>query len=85
MPATQEITIHLRPEALEVVHDRIASGDFSSESEAINELVLDSVLPRYNGPSEAFLQECAARYDRARKDPSTLLTLDEAFAGLDEE
>ena len=85
MPAAEQIVIHLRPEALEVVRTRIASGEFSSESEAINELVLDSILPRYDGPGDAFLRECAERYDRARKDPSTLLTLDEAFAGLDEE
>lgn len=83
MPATEQITVTLSAEALEIARSRIASGEFSTEGEVITQALLESVLPPYEGPSEEFLQECVRRYDRMREDPSRALTLDEAFEGLD--
>ena len=85
MPIAGQITVTLPQEALEIARSRIASGEFSTESEVIAQALLESVLPPYEGPSEAFLQECGRRYDRMRADPSRGLTVDQAFAFLDDE
>ena len=85
MPTAEQITVTLPQEALEIARSRVASGEFSTESEVITQALLESVLPPYEGPSEAFLQECVRRYDRMRADPSRALSEEEAFAFLDHE
>lgn len=85
MASSEQIIVHLPPEAISIARARVASGEFASESEVITEALLDSVLPRYEDVDQPFLTECGQRYDRARKDPSTSLTLDEAFQGLTEQ
>ena len=83
MQTAEQITVTLPQEALEIARSRVASGEFATESEVIAQALLESVLPVYDGQSEAFLQECVRRYDRMREDPSRALTLDQAFEGMD--
>jgi antitoxin ParD1/3/4 len=85
MPTVEHMTITLPEELAKLVRSRVASGDYSSESDVVEDALLETILP---GPlSEAELvhwmnTEGVRRFDAMRADPSQALTIDEAFAGL---
>ena len=82
MASTEQLTIQISAETMEIVRARVAAGEYSSESEVVAQALQDFLLSSYDGPDDAFVAECIRRYDHAQENPSTLLTLDEAFEGL---
>jgi Arc/MetJ-type ribon-helix-helix transcriptional regulator len=65
----------------------MASGKYANESAVIEEALIDTILPTIQAIDiEQWLRtEGVRRYDEMRANPSTALSVEEAFAGLDTE
>ena len=89
MSGTEEFVITLPVKAATFVHKRVAEGGFESPTDYFENLMVNDMLSP--PPSEEELvhwmnTEGARRLDALHADPSSGLTIDEAFAGLlDEE
>jgi Arc/MetJ-type ribon-helix-helix transcriptional regulator len=80
-------TITLTPELIQSVRDRVASGEYVSESDLIREALsaLDSSKePISSGPQfeEWLRSETAVAYDEIEKDPTQIVTLEEMQQAL---
>jgi Arc/MetJ-type ribon-helix-helix transcriptional regulator len=87
MPQTEQFVIDLPSDVADLVRTRMASGKYANESAVIEEALIDTILPPIQAVDidEWIRTEGVRRYDAMRADPSSALTLDEAFAGLDTE
>lgn len=88
MPSTEQLLITLPVEVVHHMRERMAAGGFTSSSEYIEHIMVESLLPP--PPSEAdtiawMNTEGARRIEALRANPASGLTLDEAFAGLIDE
>jgi antitoxin ParD1/3/4 len=80
-------TITLTPELIQSLRDRVATGEYVSEADLIQEALsaLDSSKePLLGGPAfEEWLRtETAAAYDEMEKDPTQTITLEEVQQAL---
>jgi putative addiction module CopG family antidote len=64
-----------------MVKDKVASGDYATESEVIRE-GLRALKARDSAEEEWLRSEGVARYDAYRRDPSVARPADEVFARL---
>jgi Arc/MetJ-type ribon-helix-helix transcriptional regulator len=85
MPATQQLTITLPTDAIEIIESRVSSGRYANQSEAIEAAIVESILPPHDesGLQHWIATEGVRRYDEMRADPSRRLTSDEVFEHLE--
>lgn len=84
MRSTQQFSVTLPNEMATRVRERVASGEYASESEVIREGL--RALHAREKALEAWLHgEAAAAYDRLMADPGRALSADDIRAALDEE
>ena len=81
MRATKSLSITLPHDMAKMVKDKVASGDYATESEVIREGL--RALTARDGAAEEWLRtEGVARYDAYRLDPSVARPAAEVFARL---
>ena len=81
MRSSKPITITLPPEMARGLKERVASGDYASESEVVREGL--RALEAQEEAVERWLRtEGVARYDAWKASPKNTLTADEVRAGL---
>jgi Arc/MetJ-type ribon-helix-helix transcriptional regulator len=87
MPATEQLTVTLPKDVADLVRSRMASGKYANESAVIEEALIETILPPIQADEmEEWLRtEGVRRYDAMRADPSIVISIEEAFAGLDTE
>ena len=87
MPATQQLTITLPTDVVEMIDSMVSSGEYANESEAIEAAIVQSILPPVDesGLERWIATEGVRIYDAMRADPSRRLTSDEVFAELESE
>ncbi len=78
MRSTRQLSITLPVEMAEMVKEKVASGDYASESEVIRDGL--RALKERNEAVESWLRrEVAEAYDEYIADPSSAIPLDDAF------
>jgi antitoxin ParD1/3/4 len=84
---TQQFTITLPTDVVEIVRSKVSSGEYASESDFIEAAIVDSTLSvPVDGGLEHWIQtEGARRCAALDADPSSGLTLEETFADLDDD
>ncbi|MBX9773034.1 MAG: type II toxin-antitoxin system ParD family antitoxin [Xanthobacteraceae bacterium] len=81
MRATKPLSITLPHDMAKMVKDKVASGDYATESEVIREGL--RALKARDGAEEEWLRaEGVARYDAYRSDPSSARPAAEVFSRL---
>ena len=85
--ATQEFTITLPKDVVEIIRSKVSSGEYTSESDFVETAIIESLLPipTDSGLDHWIQTEGARRCAAMDADPSRGLTIEEAFAGLEEE
>lgn len=83
MRSTQQMSITLPVEMATRVKQRVASGDYASESEVIRE-GLRALQERENAIEHWLLEEVAASYDAYKTGLSRTSSLDDAWKRLEE-
>jgi putative addiction module CopG family antidote len=81
MRATKSLSITLPHDMAKMVKDKVASGDYATESEVIRE-GLRALKARDSAAEEWLRTEGVARYDAYRHDPSAAHPAAEVFARL---
>lgn len=84
MPKTSQLTVTLPDDLVEMVHRKVASGEYATEAEVIADGLeaLDDDRRRF----ESWLREdVAPALDELRADPSRAVSVEEVEAMLDEE
>ena len=83
--ATQQLTVTLPVDTIEIIQSRVSSGKYANESEAIEAAIVQSLLPPHSesGLEHWIATEGVRRYDELKANPSIGLTSDEVFASLD--
>lgn len=84
MAVTEEFTIKLPAKVADYVHRRVAEGPFESVSDYFENLMVSDMLEPVSEPAlEQWMNtEGARRLAALHADPSSGLTMDQAFAGL---
>lgn len=82
MRSTQQLSITLPVEMANLVKQRVANGDYVSESEVIRE-GLRALQERENAVEHWLRTEVAATYDAHKTDPTKALPIDEAWKRLE--
>ncbi|GAA3100112.1 type II toxin-antitoxin system ParD family antitoxin [Rhizobium viscosum] len=82
MRSTQQLSITLPVEMANLVKQRVANGDYVSESEVIRE-GLRALQERENAVEHWLRTEVAATYDAHKADPTKALPIDEAWKRLE--
>ena len=78
MRATRQLSITLPLEMAEMVKEKVASGDYASESEVLREGL--RALRERDAAIERWLREDAVRtYDAWKADPAAVTPVDEVF------
>jgi antitoxin ParD1/3/4 len=78
MRSTRQLSITLPVEMADMVKEKVASGDYASESEVIREGL--RCLQERQAAVESWLREGVAEaYDEYIADPSSAIPLDDAF------
>ncbi|MDH6268468.1 antitoxin ParD1/3/4 [Rhizobium sp. SG_E_25_P2] len=81
MAARQSLTVSLPAEMADMVREKVASGEYDSESAVIEEGLL--TLSERDEALETWLQEeVAPTYDEIKAHPERTVSLDEAFEGF---
>jgi antitoxin ParD1/3/4 len=80
--STQQLSITLPVEMANLVKQRVANGDYVSESEVIRE-GLRALQERENAVEHWLRTEVAATYDAHKVDPIRALPIDEAWKRLE--
>ena len=81
MRTTRQMSITLSNELADMVHRKVESGSYASESEVIRDGL--RALQRQDEALEHWLRtEVAASYDEMKADPSRGLTVDQVLAKL---
>ena len=81
MPATRQLSITLPADMADMVHAKVASGDYASESEVVCEGLL-ALADRDRSLEDWLRTEAAAAYDEILADPSRGRSADEVLATL---
>jgi antitoxin ParD1/3/4 len=76
---TNAIRVTLPDEMLALVKDKVASGEYASESEVISE-GLRSLQDRDDEVSDWMLEQARIAYDAYKEDPTRGTPIDEVFA-----
>jgi antitoxin ParD1/3/4 len=83
MRSTQSLSITLPHEMAQMVKDKVASGEYATESEVIRD-GLRTLAARDAAIERWLREEVAPAYDAHKADPSRALPLDEAMARVRE-
>jgi antitoxin ParD1/3/4 len=83
MRSTQSLSITLPLEMAQMVKDKIASGEYATESEVIRD-GLRTLAARDAAVEKWLREEVAPAYDAHKADPARALPLDEAMARVRE-
>jgi antitoxin ParD1/3/4 len=83
MRSTQSLSITLPLEMVQMVKDKVASGEYATESEVIRD-GLRTLAARDAAVEKWLREEVAPAYDAHKADPSHALPLDEAMARVRE-
>ena len=78
MRSTRQLSITLPVEMADMVKEKVASGDYASESEVIRD-GLRALKERDEAVEDWLRREVAEAYDEYVADPSSATPLDEAF------
>jgi putative addiction module CopG family antidote len=81
MRTTQQFSITLPNAMADLVREKVAAGEYASESEVIRD-ALRSLLARERALEHWLHTEVVAAYDESRADPSSRLNSDEVRARL---
>lgn len=81
MRTTQQLSVTLPKAMARMVRDKVASGEYASESEVVRD-GLRALQARERALETWLRTEGVAAYDEARANPSTLLTAAETRARL---
>lgn len=81
MRSTKQMSITLPHEMAQMVKDKVAKGEYATESEVIRD-GLRALLARDRAVEEWLRQQVAPAYDAMRKDPSWGRSLDQVRARL---
>ena len=76
MRTTLQFSITLPNEMAEIVKNKVASGEYASESEVLRE-GMRALMARDKAIDSWLLQTVAPAYDALKEDPSRALTLDQ--------
>lgn len=79
MRSTQSLSITLPLEMAQMVKDKVASGEYATESEVIRD-GLRTLAARDAAVEKWLREEVAPAYDAHKAEPSRALPLDEAMA-----
>jgi antitoxin ParD1/3/4 len=79
MRSTQSLSITLPLEMAQMVKDKVASGEYATESEVIRD-GLRTLAARDAAVEKWLREEVAPAYDAHKADPARALPLDEAMA-----
>ncbi|HEY5329814.1 MAG TPA: hypothetical protein VIJ79_08030 [Acidobacteriaceae bacterium] len=84
--ATQEFTVTLPRDVVEIIRSKVSSGEYASESDFVEAAIVERAL--FSEPNPAGLEHWIAtegvrRYDAMKADPSRGLTTEQVFANLD--
>ena len=82
MRTTQSLSITLPLEMAQMVKEKVASGEYATESEVIRD-GLRTLQARDNAMEKWLREEVLPAYDAARADPSALIPADEVFGSLE--
>jgi antitoxin ParD1/3/4 len=83
MRSTQSLSITLPLEMAQMVKDKVASGEYATESEVIRD-GLRTLAARDAAVEKWLREEVAPAYDAHKADPARALPLDEAMARVRE-
>jgi putative addiction module CopG family antidote len=78
MRATRQLSITLPIDMADMVKDKVASGDYASESEVVRE-GLRALKERETAVEDWLRRGVAEAYEEYLADPSSAVPLDEAF------
>jgi antitoxin ParD1/3/4 len=84
--ATQEFTVTLPKDVVEIIRSKVSSGEYASESAFIEDAIVEMAIFADQDPSgfERWIAtEGVRRYDAMKADPSRGLTTEQVFANLD--
>lgn len=81
MRSTQQFSITLPNEMAKLVREKVAAGEYATESEVIRD-GLRSLFARDRALEQWLRTEVAAAYDEAKADPSSLVTSEDVRARL---
>jgi antitoxin ParD1/3/4 len=81
MRATQAISITLPHDMLDMVREKVASGEYASESEVIRD-GLRSLRARDEAVEKWLVEQVNAAYDDYMKNPDDVISADDVFAEL---
>lgn len=76
MPQTDTLHVKLSPEALKFVQDKVASGEFASESDVLNESV-EILMDRSEEQARWEQEVLLPAHDRFLADPSSAIPFEE--------
>lgn len=82
MRSTTSLSITLPHEMAQMVKDKVASGEYASESEVIRD-GLRTLQARDVALENWLRQEIVPAYEAYRADPSRAIPAEEAFAGVE--
>lgn len=81
MRSTQSLSITLPHEMAQMVKDKVASGEYATESEVIRD-GLRTLAARDAAVERWLREEVAPTYDELKAHPERTVSLDEAFDGF---
>ena len=84
--ATQDLTVMLRTDVVEIIRAKVSSGEYATESEFIEAAIVEMAIFSDQDPAglERWIAtEGVRRCEAMTADPSRGLTLEQAFANLD--
>jgi putative addiction module CopG family antidote len=84
MRSTQQMSVTLPHEMAQLVRDKVACGEYASESEVIRD-GLRSLIARDRAMEEWLRTEAAAVYDALRANPGSAVPLSQVRANLAKE
>jgi antitoxin ParD1/3/4 len=84
--ATQEFTITLPKDVVEIVRAKVSSGQYASENEFIETAIVEAARPSHDDGLEHWIQtEGVRRCEAMDADPSRGLTFEEIKASLEQD
>jgi antitoxin ParD1/3/4 len=86
--ATEQFTVTLSTDVLEFVRSKVSAGEYATESDFIEAAIVQSIFPAPSTDADLvhwMNTEGARRCAALDANPSSGLTLEEAFAGLEDE
>jgi len=80
----QDFTVKLHSDVIDIVHAKVSSGEYASETDFVESAIVGSLLPPLSsdGLSHWIATEGVRRYDAMKADPSRGRTPEEVLANL---